>query len=379
MALLSIPAFFMRGGTSNALVFAQADLPDSRADWDAIFLAAMGSPDGFGRQLDGMGGGVSSLSKVCVLSPPSRADADVDFTFAQIAVGEARVDYAGNCGNMISAVGPAALELGLVTVPNGSDASIRIHNTNTAKIIVSSFPVCDGKLKPQGDLHIDGVSGGAAPIKLDFLEPGGARTGALLPTGSAIDMLDFGGSQIRASLIDAANPCVFVAASDLALAATEHPDELGAHAVFLQKMEAIRQAGAVRMGMAKSLTAAAQMPSVPKVAIVGPPAQASTLSGSTVGRADMSLTVRMLSMELPHRAVPVTGAICLALAARVPGTIPHQLCRKGTGAMVIAHPSGTILVDAAVETRAGQIHAISGTVFRTARMLFSGQVHYRLA
>jgi 2-methylaconitate cis-trans-isomerase PrpF len=182
----SLRAVFMRGGTSKALMFHQSDLPTDRADWAPIFLAAMGSPDPNGRQLDGMGGGISSLSKVCVIGPPSRPDADVDYTFAQIAVSSALVDYAANCGNMSSAVGPFALDEGLVPAPAGAEAVVRIHNTNTGKIIVSRFPAESGKAATDGALALDGVSGTGAPIRLDFHDPGGARTG-LLPTGRAVD------------------------------------------------------------------------------------------------------------------------------------------------------------------------------------------------
>jgi len=183
MPLQSIRAVFMRGGTSKAIMFRSGDLPAERARWAPIFLAAMGSPDPNGRQLDGMGGGVSSLSKVCVVGPPSREDADVDYTFAQIGIGQAVVDYAGNCGNMSSAIGPFAVDEGLVAKPSGDEATVRIHNTNTGKIIVARFPVEDGRSVATGDLAIDGVAGTAAPIRLDFTDPGGAKTGSLLPTG----------------------------------------------------------------------------------------------------------------------------------------------------------------------------------------------------
>lgn len=377
MALRDIPAAFWRGGTSKALVFRIGDLPDNPADWDRIFLAAMGSPDPHGRQLDGMGGGISSLSKICIIGPPSRGDADVDFTFAQVSIGAASVDYGGNCGNMVSAMGPAAVDLGLVPVPSQGEVAIRIHNTNTGKIIVSHFAVTNGAPASDGSLAIDGIAGTAAPIRLDFMAPGGAKTGRLLPTGAAVDLLDTAQGQIRASLVDAANPCVFVAAADLGLTGAEHPDALAADAAFLARMEAIRCAGSVRMGITPDMTAAARMPSIPKVAIVAPPTDAVTLSGAQLPAAEVSVMVRMLSMEQPHRAVPITGAICLALAARVPGTIPASFCATPNGPLTISHPSGSILVDAEVAERAGIPHAVSGSVYRTARKLFSGQVHYR--
>jgi hypothetical protein len=182
MPLLSLPAVFMRGGTSRAVMFHARDLPD-RAEWDPIFLAAMGSPDPSGRQLNGMGGGISSLSKVCVLAPSDRADADIDYTFAQVQIRDPRVDYRSNCGNMSSAVGPFAVDEGIVR-PNGDAATVRIFNTNTQKIIRSTFPLEDGRAATDGDLAIPGVAGTGAPVRVDFLAPGGATTGRLLPPAS---------------------------------------------------------------------------------------------------------------------------------------------------------------------------------------------------
>ena len=349
MTLTRIPCTYMRGGTSRGLVFHARDLPADRKDWDAIFLAAMGVPDGAGRNLDGMGGGLSSLNKVCVIGPPTRNDADVDYTFAQCAVREALVDYGGNCGNMSALVGPFAVEEGLAACPQHGEATVLIHNTNTGKIIVSRFPVEDGALAASGALSIDGVEGTAAPIRLEFLSPGGAKTGKLLPSGQASDMAQ----GIEISCIDAANPCVFVAAEAVGKTGRETPQELDADAAFLAAMEAIRQAGAALMGIAGSA-------SVPLVAMVAPADSAAA-----------DITVRMISMGQPHRATPITGAICLALAARIPGSIPQRLCSASEGPLRIAHPSGVTMVDAAL-TGAGE--AEYGAVYRTARRLFEGNV-----
>src|SRR5262245_17219978 len=228
-----IPAVFMRGGTSNAVVFHERDLPADRKQWDAIFLAAIGSPDPYGRQLDGMGGGVSSLSKVCVIGPPSRADADIDYTFAQVQVKEARVDYGANCGNMSSAMGPFAVDEGLLKI-DGKEALVRVHNTNTKKIIWSRFPMDDGLSAVDGDLAIPGVAGTGAPVKLEFREPGGATTGKLLPTGKVADDLEVPGyGKVRVSMVDAANACVFARASDLGITGIELPDAIEANAELL--------------------------------------------------------------------------------------------------------------------------------------------------
>jgi 2-methylaconitate cis-trans-isomerase PrpF len=370
----------MRGGTSKALVFRREDLPADQREWDEIFLAAMGCPDPYARQLDGMGGGLSSLNKVCVVGPPSRADADVDYTFVQLSADSDLVDYSGNCGNMSSAIGPFALEEGMVTAPAEGEAAVRIHNTNTGKIIRARFPTSGGLLAAEGDFELDGVAGTAAPIRLEFLDPGGAKTGRLLPTGSASDMLEIAGlGAIAASCIDAANPAVFVAAETVGKTGTEPPDALERDADFLKAMEAIRLAASVSMGLAADLDAARRIPSIPKVAMVSSPADTITLSGQRLSAEEMDIAVRMISVGQPHRAVPITGAICLAVAARVLGSIPQQLCRASDGPIRIAHPSGAILVDALVEQRAGEEPVAKyGAVYRSARRLFEGSVIYRL-
>jgi 2-methylaconitate cis-trans-isomerase PrpF len=378
MANARLRAVFMRGGTSKAVMFRRDDLPADPRDWDPIFLEVMGSPDPNGRQLDGMGGGISSLSKICIIGPPSRPDADVDYTFAQIGVRDTFVDYGANCGNMSSAVGPFALDEGLVAAPADGEATVRIHNTNTSKIIISRFPVQQGALAATGDIEIDGIAGKAAPIRLEFLEPGGARTGKLLPTGSPIDDLHLGGQRsVKASCVDAANPCVFVAASAVGKSGDELPDVLDNDADFLQRMEAIRCAASVKMGIAPDLDQARRMTGIPKVAMVSGPIAGRTLSGRELAAADADIWVRMISVGLPHRATPITGAICLAVASRIPGSIPAGLA-KSDGPIRIAHPSGVTLVDAGVSrSDSGAVKADYGAVYRSARRLFEGNVVYR--
>lgn len=378
MANAKLRAVFMRGGTSKAVMFRRDDLPADPKAWDPIFLEVMGSPDPNGRQLDGMGGGISSLSKICIVGSPSRSDADVDYTFAQIGVRDTFVDYGANCGNMSSAVGPFALDEGLVAPPTGDEATVRIHNTNTSKIIVARFPVEEGGLAATGDIEIDGVSGKAAPIRLEFLEPGGARTGKLLPTGKAVDDLDIGGGvNVKASCVDAANPCVFVAASSVGKAGDELPDNLDGDADFLERMEAIRCAASVKMGIAPDLDQARRMTGIPKVAMVTGPRAGRTLSGRELTAGDADIWVRMISVGQPHRATPITGAICLAVTSRIPGSIPAGLC-KSDGPIRIAHPSGVTLVDAGVSSDGpGAVKADYGAVYRSARRLFEGNVVYR--
>lgn len=374
MEVKRLRAVFMRGGTSKALIFREHDLPPNRDSWSAIFLAAMGSPDPNGRQLDGMGGGISSLSKICVVGAPTRSDADVDFTFAQVSVQDAVVDFNGNCGNMSAAIGPFAIEEGFLPAMPDGEAVVRIHNTNTGKIIVARFPVAGGALVPAGNLALDGVAGTAAPIRLEFVEPGGAKTGKLLPTGSATDII----AGTAASCVDAANPCVFVAATDVGKTGAELPDALEQDAVFLDRMERIRLAASVRMGLARDIPAAQRIQSIPKIAMVAAPRASATLAGRVIGPGEMDMATRMISVGQPHRAVPITGAICLAVAARIPGSVVHAVGRATSGPIRIAHPSGTILVDACVsENGNGEITVDYGAVYRTARRLFEGAVLYR--
>ena len=380
MKQLKIRAVFMRGGTSNAVVFHARDLPRDRAQWDEIFLAAIGSPDPYGRQLDGMGGGVSSLSKVCVIGPPTRPDADIDYTFAQVQVKEAKVEYGANCGNMSSAMGPFAVDEGLLKVA-GREALVRVHNTNTKKIIWSRFPVDDGLSAVDGDLAIPGVAGTGAPVKLEFREPGGATTGKLLPTGNVADTLDVPGvGRIRVSMVDAANACVFVRAADLGIKGTELPDEIDANPELLKKLSAIRIAASVAMGVAKTPEEAARRAAVPFVGFISGPQDAKTLTGETLPASGMDLGARMMSNGQPHRALPLTCTLCMAVAARLEGSVVHEATRPAVNPEAeirIAMPSGVLTVAASVRKLEGQWYAEQGAFYRTQRRMFEGQVLVR--
>jgi len=377
---IGLRAVFMRGGTSKAVMFRAEDLPDDRAQWAPIFLSVIGSPDANGRQLDGMGGGVSSLSKVCVIGASTRAEADVDYTFAQVSVTGAAVDYSGNCGNMSSAVGPFAVDEGLVKAV-GNEAIVRIHNTNTQKIIVAHFGVDDGHAAVEGDFVLPGVAGTGAPIRLDFLDPGGAGTGRLLPTGNVADQLEIAGAgMVEASMVDAANPCVFVLAEALGMTGIEMPDALDANRDLLDRLEAIRIAASLRMGIARTAAEAASKPSIPKVAMVTGPRAARTLAGDRIAAEAADLTVRMISIGQPHRAVPLTGAMCLAVASRLPGSVAHRVARAPASSdqpVRIAQPSGLTVVGAAVRGSADGWIADQATVYRTARRLMEGVVFVR--
>jgi hypothetical protein len=321
-----------------------------------------------------MGGGISSLSKAVIIGPPTRADADIDYTFAQVSVDRPVVDWGSNCGNLSSAVGPFAVDEGLVRVSDG-EALIRIHQTNTKKLIHARFPVADGKAVVRGGFAIPGVAGTGARIRLDFLSPGGAFTAALLPTGNVVDMLELPGEgSFRASLVDATNCAAFVDARDLGLTGAETPDEIEAIPGLMELLDRLRRAAGVKMGLAP--TPAAVGLANPKIAVLAPPSAFRTLSGETLGPETHEIGVRMVSMERLHRAVPLTGSMCLSVACRIAGSIPNMLC--GTPAredeIRIANPSGVFAAGAEVRnTNTGPV-ADSAVVYRTARRLMQGQV-----
>jgi hypothetical protein len=317
---------------------------------------------------------------VCVIGAPTRSDADVDYTFAQVSVGSATVDYSGNCGNMSSAVGPFAVDEGMVKA-GGDEAVVRIHNTNTKKLIIARFAMDDGRAAVDGDLVLPGVAGSGAPVRLEFVAPGGAGTGRLLPTGNVIDRLDIAGlGAIEVSMIDAANPCAFVAAESVGMTGIESPDDLDANHDLLARLDAIRIAASLRMGIARTADEAMRKPSIPKVAMVTGPREALTLAGDRLAIDDADLTVRMISIGQPHRAVPLTGAMCLAVAARLPGSIAHRVARPANSPdapVRIAQPSGLTVVGAAVRRTADGWIADHTTVYRTARRLMEGVVFVR--
>ena len=368
-----IPAIFMRGGSSKGVFFHARDLPADRAKQDAIFLAVLGSPDPYGRQLDGMGGGISSLSKAVIIGPPTHPDADVDYLFAQVAVDRPVVDWSSNCGNLSSAVGPFAVDEGLVRLADG-EALVRIHQVNTKRIIHARFPVRGGKAVTAGDFTMAGVSGSGARIRLDFLAPGGGATGRLLPTGKPCDTLHHEGRAYAVSLIDAANACAFFDARDLGLTGTESPDAIEADPARMALLDALRRKAGVMMGLAA-------MPeqvglALPKIAVVASPAAYRALDGAAFAADTHDIAVRMISMERAHRAVPLTGAMCLGVASRITGSVPHQLAGPPARAdeTRVANPSGILSVGAEVRQGSAGWHAESAVVYRSARRLMQGQV-----
>ena len=365
----------MRGGTSKGLFFRDSDLPEEPAARTQFFLAALGSPDPYGRQLDGLGGGISSLSKVMVVAASDAPDIDVQYTFGQVAVDRAVVDYSGNCGNLSSAVGPFAVDEGLVRV-SGDRAVLRMLNTNTSKIVRSEFGLVGDRAEVDGDLAIPGVAGRGAPVRLDFLDPGGAVTGSLLPTGVVRETLkvkDWGAYEV--SIIDATTPVVTVRARDVGLKATEPPNLLQADTQLLHRLEAIRVAAGVAIGLGTEEEVRRDFPATPKLLLVAKPAHGPSLDGSELSAPDMDLMVRAISMGLPHRAVPLTTAMCLAVAARIEGTLPHEVAgNRISEDLRIGHPSGISTVSAKVD-RQTQWRARSVSVVRTARRLMAGEVY----
>jgi hypothetical protein len=352
----------MRGGTSRCLIFHAADLPPAGPARDAILLRALGSPDPYGRQLDGMGGGISSLSKACIIGPPSHPEADVDYTFGQVDIRTPVVDYKSNCGNCSSAVGPFAIDEGLVKAYE-PETIVRIHNTNTRKLIRAHIPVQGGRAAVAGDFALPGVAGRGARITLDFLDPGGAGTEKLLPTGAVRDTV--GG--LDASLVDATNPFVFVRARDLGITGTERPEDLDADRALVARVEAIRIEAAERMGIPGSKA-------VPKIALVAPPVDFTALDGTAVSADQIDVVARMISMGNCHRAFALTGAMCLAVAAHIPGSLVQECAGRPAGDVRLGHPSGILPVAAEVTLQDGRPRAVCARVYRTARRLMAGTV-----
>lgn len=365
----SFQASFARGGTSNGLLIHKSDLPPGVSRWQPILSRAMGSPDYFGRQLNGMGSGISSTSKICIVKKSSRPSIDVDYTFVQVGIKDGHLDMAGNCGNMSSAVGPFAFNEGLVKAKSAmgesDELTVRMFNTNTSKEVHNTFSISSDRssFNPRGDYSIDGVGGTGSKITLSFLDPGGAKTGYALPTGNAVDVLGLpDGSSIRATLADIANPGVFVLASDLGLPGNISSDAIGANSTLLTRLEDIRQAGAAVMGLDP------EVQSVPKIVLLSSPTAAEIEQG-------VHIVCRALSMGQAHKAVPLTLALNLGATCRIPGTLAAEaaLGAEGRTSIKIAHASGDVDVGSVFDKN-GRLE--SALLHRTARILMKGDVFY---
>lgn len=370
-----IPCSVIRGGTSKGIYFLEQDIPAPGKERDLFLLQVMGSPDT--RQINGLGGGSSVTSKVAIVGRSDRDDADVNYTFAQVSVEKPIVSYKGNCGNISAGVGPFAIECGLV---RGMDpvTKVRIYNTNTDKIIEAEVPVESGKVRYLGDYTVAGVPGKGAPIRLNFRDPSGTLGHGLLPTGCVRDQLQVPGiGEIEVSIVDAANPLVFVRASDVGLKGTELPAEMDRDGGLLERLERIRGTAAVYLGLTDHWEKAAwETPGVPKMTILTTPISYETTTGRILQADEVDLVGRMMSMQKTHPTYALTGAMCTAAAAAIPGSIAAEMVRVQADMqnLSIGHPGGVLKVG--VQCRQGEygpeLDSVSG--FRTANLLMEGMV-----
>lgn len=362
------PCVVMRGGTSRALFFKEADLP-AREYWDTVLLETMGSPDI--NQIDGLGGANSLTSKVAIIAPSSRSDADVDYTFAQVCLDAAAVHYTGNCGNISSAVGPFAVDEGLVPAVEPV-TRVRVFNTNTGKVIEEEVAVSNSRFDPLGDTRIPGVPQPGSAVRMFFLNPEGAVSGKLLPTGNARDILKTSRGDVACSIVDAANPLVFVMAEAVGFTGRELPSDFSAD--DLRWLEELRSRAAELCGFAAWEKAAQDSPGVPKMTLIAGPLAYTTTGGEYAAATMMDLAVRMMSMQKPHRAVALTGAVCIGIAARTPGTLVEAAARQASPtALRIGHPGGIMEIPLE-KTPDGTTKA---GVVRTARRLMEGHIYSR--
>lgn len=371
---VKIPAVYMRGGSSKAVFFMEKDLPSDPEIRDQVILAAYGSPDANARQIDGMGGAVSTTSKVAIISGSKIPGTEVNYNFGQVSITAPLIDYKGNCGNISSAVGPFAIDEGLVAAQQPV-TTVRIWQENTKKVIIAEVPVKDGKHQVEGDYSIDGVPGTGAKITLRFLEPGGSLTGKLLPTGNVRDTIEtqeYG--TFTVSIIDAANPVVFLQSGELGLEGTEI-DEIDSNPEILRKLQIIRSYAAVMIGLAKTSEEAS--PAVPKIAFVSEAKGYRAVSGRVITPGEIDLVARIMSMGKLHRAFALTGAVCTAGAAKIEGTVVNEIMNKAgleRGKVRIGHPGGIILIKPVMEEKEGAFYYAEAIAGRTARRLMEGFV-----
>lgn len=380
-----IRATYMRGGTSKGVFFALDDLPaDARVHGparDALLMRVIGSPDPYGKHTDGMGGATSSTSKCVIVSKATVPGHDVDYLYGQVAIDSAFVDWSGNCGNLSAAVGPFAIARGLLDparVPRDGVCTVRIWQANIGKTIVAHVPVAGGQVQETGDFALDGVAFPSAEIVLEFLDPAdeGEGGGAMFPTGAVAEDLDVPGvGTLRATLIDAGIPTVFVEAAALGYDGTELQPRINDDPAALARLEAIRVAGALRMGLIEDAAQAASRQHTPKVAFVAPPRAYMASSGRAVDAGAIDLNVRAISMGKLHHAMMGTASVAIATAAAVPGTVVNLAAGGGTpGAVRFGHPSGTLRVGATVTQQDGRWRAQKAVMSRSARTLMDGWV-----
>ncbi|MDN4574699.1 2-methylaconitate cis-trans isomerase PrpF [Pandoraea cepalis] len=383
---IRIPATYMRGGTSKGVFFRLQDLPASAqvagAARDALLMRVIGSPDPYGKQIDGMGGATSSTSKTVILAKSERPEHDVDYLFGQVSIDQTFVDWSGNCGNLSAAVGPFAISGGLVDparVPRDGVAVVRIWQANIGKTIIAHVPMTDGAVQETGDFELDGVTFPAAEVQLEFLDPAAeddGEGGAMFPTGNLVDDLEVPGvGTFKATMINAGIPTIFLNAEDIGYRGTELQDAINGDPKALAMFETIRAHGAIRMGLIKDVSEAATRQHTPKVAFVAKPAGYTASSGKQVNAADVDLLVRALSMGKLHHAMMGTAAVCIGAAAAIPGTLVNLAAGGGVrDAVRFGHPSGTLRVGAQATQEGGEWTVTKALMSRSARVLMEGWV-----
>ncbi len=379
---IRIPATYMRGGTSKGVFFSLTDLPEAAQQpgpaRDAMLLRVIGSPDPYGKQIDGMGGATSSTSKTVILAKSTQPDHDVDYLFGQVSIDAAFVDWSGNCGNLSAAVGPFAISNGLVDparVPDNGVAEVRIWQANIRKTIIARVPMTDGQVQETGDFELDGVTFPAAEVPVEFMDPADGD-GAMFPTGNLVDDLEVPAvGTLKATLINAGIPTIFVRAEDIGYHGAELQDDINNDPEALARFETIRAHGAVRMGLIERVEEAAKRQHTPKVAFVSGPRDYRASSGKDVRAADVDLLVRALSMGKLHHAMMGTAAVAIGTAAAIPGTLVSDAAGGGERNSVhFGHPSGTLRVGAEARQENGEWTAIKAVMSRSARVLMEGWV-----
>jgi probable AcnD-accessory protein PrpF len=383
---IKIPATYMRGGTSKGVFFRLQDLPEAAqqpgAARDALLLRVIGSPDPYGKQIDGMGGATSSTSKTVILSKSTRPDHDVDYLFGQVSIDKAFVDWSGNCGNLSAAVGAFAISGGLVDaarVPQDGVAVVRVWQANIGKTIIAHIPMTNGEVQETGDFELDGVTFPAAEVQLEFMDPAAEEEGAggsMFPTGQLVDDLEVPGvGTLKATMINAGIPTIFINADAVGYTGTELQDAINGDTKALAMFETIRAYGALRMGLIKDLNEAATRQHTPKVAFVAPPKAYTSSSGKPVAAGDIDLLVRALSMGKLHHAMMGTAAVAIGTAAAIPGTLVNLAAGGGErGAVRFGHPSGTLRVGAEAVQQNGEWCVKKAVMSRSARVLMEGWV-----
>lgn len=383
---IRVPATYMRGGTSKGVFFRLQDLPERcqvpGEARDRFLLRVIGSPDPYGKQIDGMGGATSSTSKTVIVAPSTRPGHDVDYTFGQVSIDKPFVDWSGNCGNLSSAVGSFAIAAGLVDparVPKDGVCTVRIWQANIAKTIVAHVPVTQGQVQETGEFELDGVTFPAAEVQLEFMDPAAEEEGgggAMFPTGRLVDDLDVPGlGTLKATMINAGIPTVFVNAADIGYTGTELQEAINGDAKALAMFETIRAHASVRMGLIGQVDEAAKRQHTPKVAFVAPPRTYVSSSGKTVNAEDVDLLVRALSMGKLHHAMMGTAAVAIGTAAAIPGTLVNLAAGGGERTEVrFGHPSGTLRVGAEAAMVDGQWQVKKAIMSRSARVLMEGWV-----